>query len=152
MSEKKGVERVKRAARMLIDGATLLGQPCPYCGGVRVLKDGNALCVSCGQEPEERDVPATSLMTTAVESETGAKDGRSDGKRHDGDDDIIQKLEKKLLVLADELAAETDRQKEIGILDSMEAVMSTIEKARVSGQASSSASSASASPSPGKGI
>lgn len=42
---------------MLLDGATLLGQPCPYCMGVRVIKDGHALCTSCGKEPKRRDVP-----------------------------------------------------------------------------------------------
>ena len=43
---------------MLLKGATLLGQPCPYCKGVRVMKDGYALCVSCGKEPEiENSIP-----------------------------------------------------------------------------------------------
>lgn len=47
----------QRAVKMLLGGATLLGQPCPYCAGVRVIKDGHALCTSCGREPEERHVP-----------------------------------------------------------------------------------------------
>ena len=29
---------------MLLKGATLLSEPCPYCSGVRVMKDGYALC------------------------------------------------------------------------------------------------------------
>jgi UPF0148 protein len=41
----------KRAAEMLLKGATLLAEPCPYCKGVRIMKDGNAFCVSCGREP-----------------------------------------------------------------------------------------------------
>lgn len=45
-------DNVRRAAEMLLGGATLLAQPCPYCSGVRVMKDGRALCVSCGSEPE----------------------------------------------------------------------------------------------------
>lgn len=49
-------DNVRRAAEMLLGGATLLAQPCPYCSGVRVMKDGRALCVSCGSEPE-RPVP-----------------------------------------------------------------------------------------------
>ena len=36
----------KKAAEMLLNGATLLSEPCPYCKGVRVMKDGNALCIS----------------------------------------------------------------------------------------------------------
>ena len=47
----------QRAVTMLLNGATLLSQPCPYCMGVRVIKDGHALCASCGKEPEKRNVP-----------------------------------------------------------------------------------------------
>ena len=46
-------DNVRRAAEMLLGGATLLAQPCPYCSGVRVMKDGRALCVTCGSEPEK---------------------------------------------------------------------------------------------------
>lgn len=47
----------KRAARILLEGGTLLAQKCPYCSGVRVLKDGRALCTGCGREPEEKKIP-----------------------------------------------------------------------------------------------
>ena len=43
----------KRAIEMLLNGATLLSEPCPYCKGVRVMKDGDALCVSCGKSPDK---------------------------------------------------------------------------------------------------
>ena len=46
-------ELTKKAADMLLNGATLLSEPCPYCKGVRVMKDGDALCVNCGKEPEK---------------------------------------------------------------------------------------------------
>lgn len=42
---------------MLLEGGTMLAEPCHYCGGVRVMKDGRALCAGCGREPEEREVP-----------------------------------------------------------------------------------------------
>ena len=42
----------KQAVKMLLNGATLLSEPCPYCKGVRVMKDGNALCVNCGKKPD----------------------------------------------------------------------------------------------------
>ena len=48
---------IRRAAEMLLRGATLLAQPCPYCSGVRVMKDGRALCTSCGSEPEKAPSP-----------------------------------------------------------------------------------------------
>ena len=43
----------KKAIEMLLSGATLLAEPCPYCKGVRVIKDGNALCIDCGKEPKQ---------------------------------------------------------------------------------------------------
>ena len=43
----------KKAIEMLLNGATLLAEPCPYCKGVRVIKDGNALCIDCGKEPKQ---------------------------------------------------------------------------------------------------
>ena len=39
---------------MILSGGTLLSEPCPYCKGVRVMKDGHALCVNCGKEPEQK--------------------------------------------------------------------------------------------------
>jgi len=47
----------KKAAEMLLNGATLLSEPCPYCTGVRVMKEGQALCISCGREPERKIIP-----------------------------------------------------------------------------------------------
>lgn len=125
---------VKRAATMLLNGATLLGQPCPYCKGVRVLKDGNALCVNCGQEPEERQLPQDcndNDITSDGTNMTAITDAKK--RDHPNDmayDDMIGILEDKLVTLSKELAAETDRQKEIEILDSLSATLSTLEKAR----------------------
>lgn len=48
-------DHLKKATDMLLHGATLLAQPCPYCTGVRVLQDGRAFCVSCGTKPEKKD-------------------------------------------------------------------------------------------------
>jgi len=39
---------------MILSGGTLLSEPCPYCKGVRVMKDGYALCINCGKEPEQK--------------------------------------------------------------------------------------------------
>ena len=47
----------KKAAEILLKGGTLLSEHCPYCKGVRVMKDGHALCISCGREPEKKDIP-----------------------------------------------------------------------------------------------
>ena len=42
-------ELTKKAVDLLLTGATLLSEPCPYCSGVRVMKDGSALCINCGR-------------------------------------------------------------------------------------------------------
>ena len=46
----------QKAIKMILAGGTLLSEPCPYCKGVRVMKDGHALCVNCGKEPEQKSV------------------------------------------------------------------------------------------------
>ena len=43
----------KRAVEMLLKGATLVSEPCPYCKGVRIMNDGHALCVTCGKEAKK---------------------------------------------------------------------------------------------------
>ena len=81
----------KRAVEMLLQGATLLKEPCPYCSGVRVMKEGQALCVSCGREPEKREIP-----------QQNNKEQKSN---------LLQILEKKLEVLSKELEGEKDHEK-----------------------------------------
>ena len=44
----------QKAIKILLGGGTLLSEPCPYCKGVRVMKDGNALCVNCGKSQKRR--------------------------------------------------------------------------------------------------
>ena len=44
----------QKAVKMILSGGTLLSEPCPYCKGVRVMKDGHALCVNSGKEPEQK--------------------------------------------------------------------------------------------------
>lgn len=50
---------------MLREGATLKAEPCPYCGGVRVMRGGKALCVGCGSEPDEGRLAATPAAPAA---------------------------------------------------------------------------------------
>ncbi len=61
-------ELTKKAVDMLLKGATLLSEPCPYCKGVRVMKDGHALCVSCGKEPEikENDIKPETKKSESI--------------------------------------------------------------------------------------
>jgi len=101
----------KKAAEMLLQGATLLGEPCPYCKGVRVMKDGHALCISCGREPEKKEIPATK-----EEEKTQSP--------------LVETLEKKLAALSKELEDEKDHAKQQEILKSINSLLETIEKTK----------------------
>ena len=97
----------KRAAEMLLQGATLLGQPCPYCSGVRVMKEGHALCVSCGSEPQKREMPKTENISRQKLKEI---------------------LEGKLSLLSGELEKESDHIKQQEIMKSINSILEAIEK------------------------
>ena len=99
----------KKAVEMLLNGATLLSEPCPYCSGVRVIKEGYALCISCGREPEKKEIHIE--------------------KASEGEKPSIQKtLEKKIETLSKELEIETDHEKQQNILKTINSALETIEK------------------------
>jgi len=100
-------EITKKAVEMLLSGATLLSEPCPYCKGVRVMKNGDALCVSCGKTPDK-------------ENEI------TDGEKKD--DSSIRKLEDKLQNMTNKLAKEKDLKKQQEILKSINLLIDTISK------------------------
>jgi UPF0148 protein len=96
----------KKAAEMLLNGATLLSEPCPYCKGVRVMKEGQALCTKCGREPEKRKI------TIEKKEENQLK----------------KTLERKLESLSKELEQEMNHDKQQNILKSINSVLEMIEK------------------------
>ena len=99
----------KKAAEMLLNGATLLSEPCPYCKGVRVMKEGQALCTKCGREPEKREI--------IIE------------KNEEKDENPLKKtLERKLESLSKELEQEMNHDKQQDILKSINSVLEMIEK------------------------
>jgi len=94
---------------MLLNGATLLSEPCPYCSGVRVMKEGYALCISCGREPEKKEIPVEKASEEAKSS-------------------IEKTLKKKIESLSKELEIETNHEKQQDILKTINSVLETIEK------------------------
>lgn len=110
----------KRAADMLLKGATLLAVPCPYCKGVRIMKDGNALCISCGREPK-----AEVEIDTEKKSESQEKNMVSSQS-----DSTLITLAKKLESLSKELEKETDYEKQQQILKSINSLVEIIAKLR----------------------
>ena len=101
----------KKAAEILLKGGTLLSEHCPYCKGVRVMKDGHALCISCGREPEKKDIPneKTQQKTKSQLEET---------------------LERKIESLSKELEQENNHEKQQVILKSINSLLETIKKAK----------------------
>jgi len=101
-------ELTKKAVDLLLSGATLLSEPCPYCSGVRVMKDGNALCVNCGKEPKTE---------TNIEK-----------IKNSGSNSTLDILEKKLDILSRELEKELDHEKQQNILKSINSLVEILEK------------------------
>ncbi|MBM3896263.1 MAG: hypothetical protein FJ360_00735 [Thaumarchaeota archaeon] len=108
----------KRAADMLLKGATLLAAPCPYCKGVRVMKDGNAFCVSCGREPN----PEVEIVAEKKSEDKNTASSQSDS--------TLVTLAKKLESLSKELEKETDYEKQQQILKSINSLVEIIAKLR----------------------
>jgi UPF0148 protein len=98
----------KKAAEMLLSGATLLSEPCPYCKGVRVMKEGQALCTKCGRQPEKRKIGI--------------------GKEEEESTPLGNTLERKLEELSKELEQERDHAKQQTILKSINSILEMIDK------------------------
>lgn len=96
----------EEAARMLLAGATLAAQPCPYCGGVRVIKDGDAFCTGCNSAPAEG--PA-----------------RTGG--------AAEALERSISELSLKVAAETDGARRAELVSSIDRLSSALERLRKTG-------------------
>ena len=94
---------------MLLKGATLVSDPCPYCKGVRIMSDGDALCVTCGKEAINRE----DALPTSEE-----KSGN----------DAIDNLDQKIKDLSIELQKEKDHEKQKQILFTMNEIIAIKEK------------------------
>ena len=103
-------ELTKKAVDLLLTGATLLSEPCPYCSGVRVMKDGSALCIICGREPKN-EIKKEKVENTESNS-------------------TLETLEKKLDLLSKELEKESDHEKQQNILKSINSLVEILEKMR----------------------
>ena len=103
-------ELTKKAVDLLLTGATLLSEPCPYCSGVRVMKDGSALCINCGRE-QKNEIKKEKVENTESNS-------------------TLETLEKKLDLLSKELEKESDHEKQQNILKSINSLVEILEKMR----------------------
>lgn len=101
----------KKAAEMLLKGGTLLSEPCPYCSGVRVMKDGYALCISCGREPENKKIDVEIEQKTEKTT-------------------LETTLEKKIAELTMELECEKNLEKQGKILSAINSLLETMKKTK----------------------
>ena len=106
---------IQKAAKMVINGATIMSEPCPYCKGVRIIKDGNALCINCGKEPDQKQIKKQIKKQTK-------------GKKSDT---ILNTLERKLEKLSQQLEKEdnpTKQQKLIKSIDDLIGIIAKLKK------------------------
>lgn len=101
-------ELTKKAVEMLLGGATLVSDPCPYCKGVRIIKDGNAFCVNCGKEGKGEKVSV----------------GKQGSKEDKGIYSPADLLDAKLKELANDLEHEKVYEKQQQILRSINEIIS----------------------------
>ena len=99
---------IQKAAKMVINGATILSEPCPYCKGVRIMKDGNALCINCGKEPEQKQ----------MEKQTKGKKSTT----------VLNTFERKLEKLSKQLEKEDNPTKQQKLIKSIDDLIGIIAK------------------------
>ncbi len=99
---------IQKAAKMVINGATIMSEPCPYCKGVRIIKDGNALCINCGKEPDQKQ----------IKKQTREK--KSAG--------VLNTLERKLEKLSQQLEKEDNPTKQQELIKSIDDLIAIIAK------------------------
>ena len=92
----------------MLNGGTLLSEPCPYCKGVRVMKDGYALCVNCGKEPEQKPAKTQTKEKKSVST--------------------LKTLEQKLEKLSSQLEVENEPVKQQELIKSIDSLIDVIAK------------------------
>ena len=98
----------QKAIKMILSGGTLLSEPCPYCKGVRVMKDGHALCVNCGKEPEQKPTKTQTKKKKSIST--------------------LKTLEQKLEKLSTQLEREDQPAKQQELIKSIDLLIDVIAK------------------------
>ena len=98
----------QKAIKMILSGGALLSEPCPYCKGVRVMKDGYALCVNCGKEPEQKPTKTQTKEKKSVST--------------------LKTLEQKLEKLSSQLEVENEPAKQQELIKSIDSLIDVIAK------------------------
>ena len=99
---------IQKAAKMVLNGATIMSEPCPYCKGVRIIKDGNALCINCGKKPDQKQIKK-----------------QTRGKKSAG---VLNTLERKLEKLSQQLEKEDNPTRQQELIKSIDDLIAIIAK------------------------
>ena len=89
----------------------MVSDPCPYCKGVRIIKEGNAFCVNCGREGKDKNIFQDEKLKDATKEYSA-----------------LGKLDQKLKDLTDELQQEKDHAKQQQILRSINDIIAIKER------------------------
>ena len=98
----------QKAIKMILSGGTLLSEPCPYCKGVRVMKDGYAMCINCGKETEQKPTKTQTKGKKSVST--------------------LKTLEQKLEKLSSQLEVENEPVKQQELIKSIDSLIGVIAK------------------------
>ena len=98
----------QKAVKMILSGGTLLSESCPYCKGVRIMKDGYALCVNCGKEPEQKPTKTQTKEKKSIST--------------------LKTLEQKLEKLSTQLERENEPTKQQELIKSIDSLIDIIAK------------------------
>ena len=105
----------KKAIEMLLKGGTLVSEPCPYCQGVRVIKNGDALCVNCGKEPDKN-------------LEKKIQDKKEQNLDYKEKEQSLDDLKEKLVNLSQKLENEKNPEKQQKLIKSINSLVEIIAK------------------------
>lgn len=103
---------------MLREGATLKAEPCPYCGGVRVMRGGEALCVGCGSEPDAGRLAASGVPAPAAAAAQAPAQGAGAGP-------AVAALERRLAEAAASVPSSRGQERH-SLLDEIASIASAI--------------------------
>ena len=98
----------QKTIKIILSGGTLLSEPCPYCMGVRIMKDGHALCVNCGKEPEQKPTKTQTKEKKSIST--------------------LKTLEQKLEKLSTQLEKENKPAKQQELIKSIDSLIDIIAK------------------------
>ena len=102
---------------MLVKGGTLIGDPCPKCGGVQVSIAENISCINCGHAAK------TGISQIRTEKDASAQDLVDLAS-------VPKIIEEKIVLLATDIRTESDISAQRQKAELLESYLRILEKAK----------------------